>query len=134
MKNRTMEENGPQLGCDRLSCQLFAGLCGLLSIEPYGIASSKMASTPRRVASAAYTAAQSVVECFPRIKCKPTTLNQWFHSMGLIIRCGWNTIETNYYNASTARLMDYRRSVRRAIRRKAWKNAGFGTNIGRMRK
>jgi hypothetical protein len=93
-----------------------------------------MASTPRQVASVAYTAVQSVVECFLRIKCKPTTLNQWFHSMDLIIRCGWNMIGTNYYNASIARPRDYRRSARPAIRRKVWRSVGFGTNIGGVRK
>jgi hypothetical protein len=93
-----------------------------------------MASTPKQAASAAYTAAQSVVECFHRIKCKLTTSNQWFHSMDLIIRCGWNTIGTNYYNASIARPRDYRRSARPAIRRKVWRSVGFGTNIGGVRK
>jgi len=93
-----------------------------------------MASTPRRVASAAYTAAQSVVNYFHKTKCKPTTLNQWFHSMDLIIRCGWNMIGTNYCNASIARLMDYRRSASLAIKRRVWRSVGFGTNIGKMRK
>jgi hypothetical protein len=93
-----------------------------------------MASTPRQAASAAYTAAQSVVKYFHRIKCKPTTSNQWFHLMGLTIRCGWNTIGTNYYNASTARLMDYRRSARPATRIRVWRSVGFGTNIGEVRK
>jgi hypothetical protein len=93
-----------------------------------------MASTPRQAASAAYTAAQSVVKYFHRIKCRLTTSNQWFLWMGLRIRFGWNMIGTNYCNASTARRMDYRRSARPAIRRKAWKSVGFGTNIGGMRK
>jgi hypothetical protein len=93
-----------------------------------------MVSIPRQAANAACIAAQNAVNYFHRIKCKPTTSNQWFHLMGLTIRCGWNTIGTNYCNASTARLMDYRRSASLAIKRKVWRSVGFGTNIGGVRK
>jgi len=93
-----------------------------------------MASTPRRVASAACTVVQNAVNYFHRIKCRLTTSNQWFLWMDLIIRFGWNMIGTNYCNASIARLMDYRRSASLAIKRRVWRSVGFGTNIGKMRK
>ena len=129
-----MEENGPQLGCDHLLCPPYVGPCGPSSIGLSGIATSRMASIPRQAANAAYTAAQSVVKYFHRIKCRLTTSSQWFLWIGLIIRCGWNMIGTNYYNASTARLVDYGQSARPAIKRRVWRSVGFGTNIGGMRK
>ena len=121
MKNRIMEENGQQPGCDLLSCPPYVGRCGPSNTGLFGIAMSRMESIQRQAASVAYTAVRNAAIYFHRTKCKQTTLNLLSHWRDLIIRCGWNTIGMNYYNGSIARPMDYRRSVSPATNQRAWR-------------